>query len=67
MHMTHVAEVCTEHTIIILRLIGSNGLENEGAPVVDELASQLWQYKEYVSSSLILAVEKLSREVQQLK
>ncbi|KAK4824604.1 hypothetical protein QYF61_016873 [Mycteria americana] len=37
---------------------------------VDELAGQLWQYKESLSSSLwasVSAVEKLSQEVQQVK
>ena len=34
---------------------------------VDELASQLRQYEESLSSSLVSAVEKLSREIQQLR
>ncbi|KAK4823738.1 hypothetical protein QYF61_006007 [Mycteria americana] len=37
------------------------------AQMVDELAGQLWQYEENLSSSLALAVEKLSWEFQQLK
>nr|XP_010300733.1 PREDICTED: uncharacterized protein LOC104635577 [Balearica regulorum gibbericeps] len=37
------------------------------APTVDEVADQLWQYKESLSSFLILAVEKLFRKVQQSK
>lgn len=39
-------------------------------PMGDESASQLWQYEESLSSSLlahILAVEKLSQEVQELE
>ncbi|KAK4811188.1 hypothetical protein QYF61_019819 [Mycteria americana] len=40
--------------------------DGEG-PTVDEAASQLWEYEESLSSSLVSAVEKLSREVQQLK
>ncbi|KAK4810445.1 hypothetical protein QYF61_004225 [Mycteria americana] len=40
--------------------------DREG-PTVDELAGQLRQYEESLSSSLVLAVEKLSQEVQQLK
>jgi len=35
------------------------------APAVDEVAVRLWQYKESLASSLISAVEKLSREFQQ--
>ncbi|GAB0179161.1 hypothetical protein GRJ2_000381400 [Grus japonensis] len=38
--------------------------EGEEAAIVDKLAGRLWQYKESLSSSLVLAVEKL---VQQLK
>ena len=34
---------------------------------VDELAGQLWQYEESLSSSLISAAEKLAREFQQFK
>ncbi len=40
--------------------------EGEG-PTIDELATQLRQYEDTLSSSLVSAVEKLSREVQQLK
>ncbi|KAF1662984.1 RNA polymerase II subunit A C-terminal domain phosphatase, partial [Aptenodytes patagonicus] len=35
--------------------------------MVDELAGQLRQYEESLSSSLVSAVEKLSREIQQLR
>ncbi|KAK4815633.1 hypothetical protein QYF61_005195 [Mycteria americana] len=41
--------------------------KDEEGPTVDEVASQLWEYKESISSSLVLAVKKLSGEVQQLK
>ncbi|KAK4815995.1 hypothetical protein QYF61_010863 [Mycteria americana] len=41
--------------------------KDEEGPTVDEAASQLWEYKESISSFLISAVDKLSREVQQLK
>ncbi|GAB0202691.1 hypothetical protein GRJ2_002734700 [Grus japonensis] len=37
------------------------------APTVDEVAGQLQQYEESLSSSLVSAVEKLSQEVWQLK
>ncbi|KAM7097195.1 uncharacterized protein J5F26_009778 [Ciconia maguari] len=40
--------------------------DGEG-PTADELAGQLQQYEESLSPSLVSAVEKLSREVQQLK
>ncbi|KAK4811029.1 hypothetical protein QYF61_015733 [Mycteria americana] len=67
---THVAEVGTELTSIICQLIGHTDLERpclsrprEG-PTVDEVASQLREYKESISSSLVSAVEKLSRKVQ---
>ncbi|KAK4810757.1 hypothetical protein QYF61_007731 [Mycteria americana] len=36
-------------------------------PTVDEVASQLWEYEESISSSLLSAVEKLSWEFQRLK
>jgi len=39
----------------------------EEAPTVDEVAVQLRQYEESLSSSLVSAVEKLDREVQQIK
>jgi len=41
--------------------------KGEEAPMVDEVAVQLWQYEESLSFSLVSAVEKLSREVQQIK
>ncbi|KAM6093162.1 uncharacterized protein LJ206_005960 [Theristicus caerulescens] len=41
--------------------------KDEEAPTVDKAASQLWEYEGSISSSLVLAVEKLSWEVQQLK
>ncbi|GAB0207733.1 hypothetical protein GRJ2_003239000 [Grus japonensis] len=65
--MTHVVEVCMECTIIVRQLIGSNGLEIEEASTVDEVAGRLWQYEESLSSSLVSAVEKLSRKVQQFR
>ncbi|GAB0203451.1 hypothetical protein GRJ2_002810700 [Grus japonensis] len=37
------------------------------APTTDEVSGRLQQYKESLSSSLVLAVEKLSQKVQQLK
>jgi len=40
------------------------GWKGEEAPTVDEVAGWLWHYEESLSSSLILAVEKL---VQRLK
>ncbi|KAK4810506.1 hypothetical protein QYF61_004286 [Mycteria americana] len=40
--------------------------DGEG-PTVDEAASQLREYEESISSSLVSAVEKLSRKVQRLK
>ena len=33
-------------------------------PTVNEAASNLWEYEESISSSLVSAVEKLSRKVQ---
>ncbi|GAB0183396.1 hypothetical protein GRJ2_000804900 [Grus japonensis] len=41
--------------------------KGEEAPTVDEVAGWPQQYKESLSSSLVLAVEKLSRKVQQLE
>ncbi|GAB0209136.1 hypothetical protein GRJ2_003379300 [Grus japonensis] len=41
--------------------------KSEEAPTVDEVAGRLRQYEESLSSSLVSAVEKLSREVRQLK
>ncbi|GAB0208401.1 hypothetical protein GRJ2_003305800 [Grus japonensis] len=41
--------------------------KSEEAPTVDEVAGQLWQYEESLSSSLLSAVEKLSQDVRQLK
>ncbi|GAB0208869.1 hypothetical protein GRJ2_003352600 [Grus japonensis] len=41
--------------------------KSEEAPTVDEVAGRLQQYEESLSSSLILAVEKLSQDVRQLK
>ncbi|GAB0209499.1 hypothetical protein GRJ2_003415600 [Grus japonensis] len=41
--------------------------KSEEAPTVDEVAGQLQQYEESLSSSLVLAVEKLSREFQQFR
>ncbi|GAB0209028.1 hypothetical protein GRJ2_003368500 [Grus japonensis] len=41
--------------------------KSEEAPAVDEVAGQLRQYEESLSSSLISALKKLSREVWQLK
>ncbi|GAB0208577.1 hypothetical protein GRJ2_003323400 [Grus japonensis] len=41
--------------------------KSKEAPTVDEVAGRLQQYKESLSSSLVSDVEKLSREVQQLK
>ncbi|GAB0208950.1 hypothetical protein GRJ2_003360700 [Grus japonensis] len=41
--------------------------KSEEVPTVDEVAGQLQQYEESLSSSLILAVEKLSWEIQQVK
>ncbi|GAB0209013.1 EH domain-containing protein 4 [Grus japonensis] len=41
--------------------------KSEEAPAVDEVAGQLWEYEESLSSSLVSAVEKLSQEVRQLK
>ena len=37
------------------------------APTVDEVAVRLQQYEESLSSSLVSAVEKLAREVRQIK
>ncbi|KAK4817334.1 hypothetical protein QYF61_010237 [Mycteria americana] len=39
-----------------------NWKDGEG-PTVHEVASQLWEYEESISSSFVLAVEKLSQEV----
>ncbi|GAB0203820.1 macrophage immunometabolism regulator [Grus japonensis] len=41
--------------------------EDKEAPTLDEVAGQLWQYEESLSSSLVLALEKLFWEFQQLK
>ncbi|GAB0176012.1 hypothetical protein GRJ2_000066400 [Grus japonensis] len=41
--------------------------KSEEAPTVDEVAGRLQQYEESLSSSLVLAVEKLSQDVRQLK
>ncbi|GAB0206689.1 hypothetical protein GRJ2_003134500 [Grus japonensis] len=41
--------------------------KSEEAPTVDEVAGRLWQYEESLSSSLVSAVEKLSREFQQFR
>jgi len=41
--------------------------KGEEATTVAEVAGQLWQYEESLSSSLVSAVEKLSRAVQQIK
>jgi len=41
--------------------------KGEEAPRVDEVAVRLRQYEESLSSSLVSAVEKLSREFQQFK
>ncbi|GAB0208219.1 hypothetical protein GRJ2_003287600 [Grus japonensis] len=41
--------------------------KSEEAPTVDEVAGRLWQYEESLSSSLISAVEKLSRAIRQRK
>ncbi|GAB0208361.1 EF-hand calcium-binding domain-containing protein 12 [Grus japonensis] len=41
--------------------------KSEEAPTVDEVAGRLQQYEESLSSSLVSAVEKLSREFRQLK
>ncbi|KAK4810453.1 LOW QUALITY PROTEIN: hypothetical protein QYF61_004233, partial [Mycteria americana] len=43
-----------------------NWKDGEG-PTVDEAASQIQEYEESLSSSLVLAVEKLSRKVQRLE
>ncbi|KAK4824819.1 hypothetical protein QYF61_019669 [Mycteria americana] len=53
-----------ECTIVVCQLIGSDDLEDGEGQTVDELAGQLWQYEEILSSSLVSSVEKL---VQQLK
>jgi len=42
-------------------------LKGEEAPRVDEVAVRLRQYEESLSSSLVSAVKKLSREFQQFK
>ncbi|GAB0206672.1 hypothetical protein GRJ2_003132800 [Grus japonensis] len=41
--------------------------KGEEAPTVDEVAGRLRQYEESLSSSLVSAVEKLSREFQQFR
>ncbi|GAB0206956.1 hypothetical protein GRJ2_003161200 [Grus japonensis] len=41
--------------------------KSEEASTVDDVAGRLWQYEESLSSSLVLAMEKLSGEVWQLK
>ncbi|GAB0209273.1 hypothetical protein GRJ2_003393000 [Grus japonensis] len=41
--------------------------KSEEAPTVDEVAGRIQQYEESLSSSLISAVEKLSREFQQFR
>ncbi|GAB0208327.1 hypothetical protein GRJ2_003298400 [Grus japonensis] len=41
--------------------------KSEEAPTVDEVAGQLRQYEESLSSSLVSAVEKLSQKLQQLE
>jgi len=41
--------------------------KGEEAPTVDEVAVRLQQYEESPSSSLVSAVQKLAREVQQIK
>ncbi|GAB0202194.1 hypothetical protein GRJ2_002685000 [Grus japonensis] len=41
--------------------------EDEEAPTVDRIAGRLQQYEESLSSSLVLAVEKLSQEFQQFR
>jgi len=47
-----------------LAVVNWNGKE---APTVDEVAVRLLQYEESLSSSLVSAVEKLAREVRQIK
>jgi len=41
--------------------------KGEEAPTVDEVAIQLWQYEESLSSSLVSVVEKLAPEMRQMK
>jgi len=41
--------------------------KGEKAPTVDEVAVRLHQYEESLSSSLVSAVEKLAKEVEQIK
>ncbi|GAB0210098.1 hypothetical protein GRJ2_003475600 [Grus japonensis] len=41
--------------------------KSEEAPTVDEVAGRLWQYEDSLSSSLILAVEKLSWKIQEFE
>ena len=41
--------------------------KDKKAPTVDEVAVRLWQYEESLSSSLVSAVNKFSREFQQFK
>ncbi|CAM9236925.1 unnamed protein product, partial [Bubo scandiacus] len=43
------------------------GWTDQEGPTVNELARQLRQYEESVSSPIIAAVNKLSQDVQQLK
>ena len=54
---THVAELCTKCAIIVCQAVVD--WKDEEGPTVDELARQLRQYEESLSSSLVLAVEKL--------
>lgn len=58
-----------EHTIVVCQVLGSNDLKDGEEHMVDALASQLWHYKENLSSSLgdcLSAMEKLSQETHQL-
>lgn len=60
--MTHVVEILWECTIVAHQTTGNNS--NNGPPMVDEVGHQFQEYNDNLSSSFVLAVEKL---VQQLK
>jgi len=56
-----------EHTVVIANSLAIMDWKGEEAPAVNEVAGHVQQYEESLFFSLVLAVEKLSQEVQQLK
>ncbi|KAJ7399170.1 hypothetical protein BTVI_117713 [Pitangus sulphuratus] len=66
-NMTHVEELCMEPPLSFPSSLAVMAWRDKAAPMVDEVAHQLQEYEDKLSSSFIFPVEKLLQEFQHFR